>query len=233
ASLSSASQWNAGNWLISAANATGSGLSNYSIAYNTGTLSVGKRSLSGSVNNQNLTYGAATPSYGKNDVTWSGFYGSDSVANLTSATIDLGGYSQGSNAGSYTLSLVSANLGSLTGNYQLGTFTPGILTVGAVLVPNTVEWVTPNAAAAKPTESKTDTNTDSHAGTTDKMPDRQADPAKSFEQKIPMLLIDPALARRLGLQAQLFEQLTMPIRKTLPINKWFEKSSQIMLASAV
>ncbi|MFN9253743.1 MAG: YDG domain-containing protein [Holosporaceae bacterium] len=233
ASLSGAGQWNAGNWLISAANATGSGLSNYSIAYNTGTLSVGKRSLSGSVNNQNLTYGAATPSYGKNDVTWSGFYGSDSVANLTSATIDLGGYSQGSNAGSYTLSLVSANLGSLTGNYQLGTFTPGILTVGAVLVPNTVEWVTPNAAAAKPTESKTDTNTDSHAGTTDKMPDRQADPAKSFEQKIPMLLIDPALARRLGLQAQLFEQLTMPIRKTLPINKWFEKSSQIMLASAV
>jgi hypothetical protein len=238
ASLSGAGQWNAGSWLISAANATGTGLGNYSIAYNSGALTVGKRTLGGVVNNQTLTYGAATPSYGKNDVTWTGFYGSDSVASLTSATIDLGGYAQGSNAGSYTLTLGSADLGTLATNYQLGTVAPGILTVtggttdGDILprpsVPNTVQWVTQNtfmmptgsvdnADLMFTNQANDNQSTISSNGNSDDLTMMQSNDNKKSKisyDALLMLNIDPLLAQNLGIKREFLKRFTMPGRKT-------------------
>jgi hypothetical protein len=228
ASLSGAGQWNAGSWLISAANASGTGLGNYSIAYNNGTLTVGKRSLNGSVNNQTLTYGAATPSYGKNDVTWTGFYGSDSVASLTSATIDLGGYAQGSNAGIYTLTLGSADLGTLATNYQLGTVAPGILTVTDLYVPNTVQWVTQNtfmmptgsvdnAELMFTNQANDNQSTISSNGNSDEStmaPDNDNKKSKISYDALLMLNIDPLLAQNLGIKREFLKRFTLPGRKT-------------------
>jgi hypothetical protein len=236
ASLSGAGQWNAGSWLISAANASGTGLGNYSIAYNNGTLSVGKRSLGGVVNNQTLTYGAATPSYGKNDVTWNAgdFYGSDDVASLTSATIDLGGYAQGSNAGSYTL----AATGLSATNYQLGSVTPGILTVtggttdGDILprpsVPNTVQWVTQNtfmmptgsvdnAELMFTNQANDNQSTISSNGNSDESTMIQSNDNKKSKisyDALLMLNIDPLLAQNLGIKREFLKRFTMPGRKT-------------------
>jgi hypothetical protein len=236
ASLSGAGQWNAGSWLISAANATGTGLGNYSIAYNNGTLTVGKRSLGGVVNNQTLTYGAATPSYGKNDVTWNAgdFYGSDDVASLTSATIDLGGYSQGSNAGSYTL----AATGLSATNYQLGTVAPGILTVtggttdGDILprpsIPNTVQWVTQNtfmmptgsvdnAELMFTNQANDNQSTISSNGNSDESTMMQSNDNKKSKisyDALLMLNIDPLLAQNLGIKREFLKRFTMPGRKT-------------------
>jgi hypothetical protein len=228
ASLSGAGQWNAGSWLISAANASGSGLSNYSIAYNSGTLTVGKRSLGGVVNNQTLTYGAATPSYGKNDVTWTGFYGSDSVASLTSATIDNGGYAQGSNAGTYTLTLGSADLGTLATNYQLGTVAPGILTVTGLYVPDTVRWVSQNASALPSgvASSKGSLTTNPANDNQPSMPSHSDhdeltivpsnDNLKGIGSpgNLLMLTIDPLLAQNLGLKHEFLKGFATPARKT-------------------
>ena len=90
-----------------------------------GTLTVGKKLLNGTVGNKTLTYGDATPVYGKNDISWTGFYGTDDVNDLTSASISNGGYTQGANTGSYTLSAT----GLTAANYQLGTVTNGTLSV--------------------------------------------------------------------------------------------------------
>jgi hypothetical protein len=236
ASLSGAGQWNAGSWLISAANASGTGLSNYSIAYNNGTLTVGKRSLGGVVNNQTLTYGAATPSYGKNDVTWNAgdFYGSDDVASLTSATIDLGGYAQGSNAGSYIL----AATGLTATNYQLGTVAPGILTVtggttdGDILprpsIPNTVQWVTQNtfmmptgsvdnAELMFTNQANDNQSTISSNGNSDESTMMQSNDNKKSKisyDALLMLNIDPLLAQNLGIKREFLKRFTMPGRKT-------------------
>jgi hypothetical protein len=226
ASLSGAGQWNAGSWLISAANATGTGLGNYSIAYNNGTLTVGKRSLGGVVNNQTLTYGAAAPSYGKNDVTWNAgdFYGSDDVASLTSATIDLGGYTQGSNAGSYTL----AATGLSATNYQLGTVAPGILTVTDLYVPNTVQWVTQNtfmmptgsvdnAELMFTNQANDNQSTISSNGNSDESTMMQSNDNKKSKisyDALLMLNIDPLLAQNLGIKREFLKRFTMPGRKT-------------------
>jgi hypothetical protein len=171
-------------------------------------------------------------------VTWTGFYGSDSVASLTSATIDNGGYAQGSNAGTYTLTLGSADLGTLATNYQLGSVTPGILTVtggttdGDILprpsVPNTVQWVTQNTFMmptgsvdnAEPmftNQANDNQSTISSNGNSDDLtmaPDNDNKKSKISYDTILMLNIDPLLAQNLGLKHEFLKRFTMPGRKT-------------------
>jgi hypothetical protein len=208
----------------------------FTYANNASAITVGKRSLGGVVNNQTLTYGAATPSYGKNDVTWNAgdFYGSDDVASLTSATIDNGGYAQGSNAGSYTL----AATGLSATNYQLGSVTPGILTVtggttdGDILprpsVPNTVQWVTQNtfmmptgsvdnAELMFTNQANDNQSTISSNGNSDDLtmaPDNDNKKSKISYDALLMLNIDPILAQNLGIKREFLKRFTMPGRKT-------------------
>jgi hypothetical protein len=199
----------------------------FTYANNASAIAVGKRSLGGVVNNASLTYGAATPSYGKNDVTWSGFYGSDDVASLTSATIDIGGYTQGSNAGSYDLTFSSADLGTLATNYQLGSVTPGILTVTDLYVPDTVRWVSQNASALSSgvagstgslTTNPANDNQPSMPSHSDYdgltiVPSNDNLKGIGSPGNLLMLTIDPILAEKLGINREFLKSFTMSGRK--------------------
>ena len=98
---------------------------NYSFAFNNGTLTVNPAALTVSANNTNRIYGAANPAF---TASYTGFVNGDTVAVLSGAPSLTTTATSGSAVGTYT---IAAGLGSLTAtNYSFG-FTNGILTVNS------------------------------------------------------------------------------------------------------
>ncbi len=120
-SSGSAATATVGSYTISAANADGSGLSNYDITYVDGTLTVGKAGLTITANDASKTYGqTANLSYTAN-----GLVNGDSVS---SVDLSSSGSAATATVGSYTISAANAD-GSGLSNYDI-TYVDGTLTVG-------------------------------------------------------------------------------------------------------
>ncbi|MBU3578129.1 MBG domain-containing protein [Polynucleobacter sp. UK-Kesae-W10] len=101
---------NAGTYLGSFSGAQGTGLSNYTITYNPGTLSINKANLNVSGVNSTTTYNANSQSNLAANIT--GLQGTDSIS--------ITGYASGTNAGSYADNLVVAAVpGTSLSNYNL------------------------------------------------------------------------------------------------------------------
>ena len=113
-----ASGTNAGSYSDSLSGATGTGLSNYNIAYVNGGLTISRANLTVTGGNAALTYNgtARTNTFGT-----SGLFGSDSVTAVS-------GLASGTNAGSYTDSLSNAT-GTGLSNYNIS-YANGGLTIG-------------------------------------------------------------------------------------------------------
>jgi hypothetical protein len=153
---------NAGSYNITAsANDLTSALG-YGFTYATLTngLTVGKKTLTPTVQNQDITYGAVTPTLSAtdaSDVTWSGFItGDNATSSLTGTTFTYGGATTGSvnNAGSYTLGINA--IASV--NYSLGGVTTGTLLIGKKTLTPTVQDQGITYGTATPTLSATDTS---------------------------------------------------------------------------
>ncbi|MGV6477248.1 MBG domain-containing protein, partial [Azotobacter vinelandii] len=112
-----------GSYAITAANADGTGLSNYDIGYVDGTLTIGKAGLTITANDAGKTYDGLAFS-GGNGISYSGFVEGED-ASVLSGTLVYGGSAQGAvDAGGYELSA-----GGLTsGNYAI-VYLPGGLTI--------------------------------------------------------------------------------------------------------
>jgi len=115
----------AGSYTISAADAAGSGLSNYSIVYNTGALTVTKAVLTVTANDASMAYGAAVPGL---TAGYGGFLNGDSVAVITGNPTLTTSATSSSPIGSYAISCDAAPLSAT--NYTF-TCANGTLTVGA------------------------------------------------------------------------------------------------------
>ncbi|MCF8446918.1 MAG: hypothetical protein K9H61_07970, partial [Bacteroidia bacterium] len=104
--------------------------SNYSITYNTGTLTVGKANLEITADGEAKTYGATiTGGAGKTAFTSNGLLNGNTLSSVTLTYSD--GDEATDNVGAYTITPsleVGAN-GYLASNYNI-TYTPGALTVG-------------------------------------------------------------------------------------------------------
>ena len=110
-----------GGYSIVPSGATGSGLSNYSISYVNGNLTVNPAPLTITANDASKTYGA-TASFASTAFTNSTLFNGDTVTAVTSAstgapaTATVGGYSivpsgaTGSGLGNYSISYVNGNL---------------------------------------------------------------------------------------------------------------------------
>ena len=119
-----ASGTNAGQYTDNLSNATGSGLSNYTIAYVGGSLNIGKASLTVTADSQSKVYGA--DGLNTSLFTTTGLVSGDSVSavNLASA-----GAAAGANVGSYAI-IASNATGTGLGNYNITyVAAPGGLTV--------------------------------------------------------------------------------------------------------
>ena len=115
-----------GGYAINASGASGAGLTNYTIGYSNGTLTVGAANLLIAVGSTNKIYGTtlAPVSY-----TLTGLLNSDSVTNITLSS--LGSVSNAA-VGSYAINASGASGLGLT-NYAIG-YSNGTLTVGAANV---------------------------------------------------------------------------------------------------
>lgn len=107
---------------------------NYSFKYVDSTLVVGKRALTVTVADDEITYGAAIPEYTVNNLTFEGFYGDDDYTVLSPAPVVAAeNYYVGANAGTYVIKCdagasanydVTVNNGTLTVNKAVLTVTP-------------------------------------------------------------------------------------------------------------
>ena len=107
--------------------AVGVGLSNYSITYNTGAVTVGTKALTITADNQTTTYGTPyTTGSGSTAFTSSGLINSDSITSVTLATNQTENTAAG--ASSITVTPSSA-VGVGLSNYSI-TYNTGAVTVG-------------------------------------------------------------------------------------------------------
>jgi hypothetical protein len=122
-------------YVITASNAVGSGLGNYSISYADGTLKVTPAALTITASNESKTYGDAFTPDGGTQFTAAGLGNGDSVS---SVTLSSAGYAATAPvAGSPYVITASNAVGSGLGNYSISyvngtlTITPATLTVAA------------------------------------------------------------------------------------------------------
>ncbi|MCW2479858.1 hypothetical protein J5224_12130 [Candidatus Symbiopectobacterium sp. NZEC135] len=128
-SAGNAATANVGSYGITASNATGTGLDNYTISYNNGTLTVTPAALSISAENASKIYGNSA-NLGYSTV---GLVNGDAVSGLT---LTSAGNAATANVGSYGItasSATGAGLGNYTISYNNGTLTvtPAALTISA------------------------------------------------------------------------------------------------------
>jgi len=121
-----------GPYAITASNAQGNGLGNYSITYVGGALTVNKASLTVYAGTTNKVYGTTYSS--TSDYTVSGLKNSD---NVTAVTLDSAGAAAAANVGNYALNASDAQgagLANYTISYQAGSLnvSPAILTVNGI-----------------------------------------------------------------------------------------------------
>ncbi|HET9642567.1 MAG TPA: MBG domain-containing protein, partial [Burkholderiaceae bacterium] len=103
----------------------GASASNYSLATWTPHANISQRTLNVTADNQSKTYGDADPSL-TFSVGGMGLAGSDTVAGIFVGALST---ATGANAGAGTHAISLGSLGIGNGNYQLGTYTAGTLTV--------------------------------------------------------------------------------------------------------
>ena len=123
---------NVGNYAIDGSNASGAGLSNYTISYVDGTLNVTPAALTVTASDQGKIYGD-TFSFAGTEFTTSGLVNSDAVTSVSLTSL---GAPAGANVGNYDIDAASASgtgLGNYTISYVDGTLsvTPTSLTVTA------------------------------------------------------------------------------------------------------
>jgi hypothetical protein len=118
----------AGIYTITASGATAD--SNYTIAYDTGTLNVTPAVLTITANNATKAYGAALPTL---SVSYSGFVNRDTKASLTTQATASTNATSASPVGTYTTTASGAVDPNYTFNYVIGTLnvTPAALTITA------------------------------------------------------------------------------------------------------
>lgn len=133
---------NAGSYDITASNAVGSGLSNYEISYETGTLEVTKAALTITPDDAAKTYGADLTLDG---YSVSGLLNQDSVIAVELASA---GTAATANVGTYDITASNA-LGLGLSNYEIsyrtGTLTVSLPLAGAPLAGNLIPFDTPDA----------------------------------------------------------------------------------------
>jgi hypothetical protein len=112
-----------GSYAITASGAAGSGLTNYSITYNTGTLTVTKAILTVTANNASMTYGGTVPGF---TPSYSGFQNGDTSAVLIGSPSLTTSATSSSAVGSYTIASAAGTLSAT--NYSFS-FVNGTLTV--------------------------------------------------------------------------------------------------------
>jgi hypothetical protein len=114
----------AGPYSIVPSAATGTGLGNYTIAYNNGTLTVNKATLVVTAENKSKQYGDANPPF---TATYSGYKNGDTLAGAVSGTPSLTTTASSSSVvGTYA---ITAALGTLTSSNYTFTFANGTLTI--------------------------------------------------------------------------------------------------------
>nr|WP_321462465.1 MBG domain-containing protein [uncultured Cohaesibacter sp.] len=113
---------NVGSYAIAASSASGTGLSNYTITYNAGTLSVDPAPLIISASNASKIYGAVANLSG---YSVSGLFNDDEVTSVSLSSL---GTDASANVGSYAIAASSAS-GTGLSNYTI-TYVSGLLTVG-------------------------------------------------------------------------------------------------------
>ncbi|MBS0249250.1 MAG: hypothetical protein JSR61_21760, partial [Proteobacteria bacterium] len=125
-SAGTAATANVGNYWITAANATGSGLSNYLIYYNQGSLSVTPAALTITAGNQSKVYGG-TANLGSTafSITSGALFNNDAITDVTLTSP--GGAPATANVAGYSLFASSAS-GTGVSNYNI-TYLPGTLSV--------------------------------------------------------------------------------------------------------
>ncbi|MBB2199943.1 MBG-2 domain-containing protein, partial [Gluconacetobacter sp. 1c LMG 22058] len=111
-----------GTYGITAAGATGSGLSNYAVTYQPGTLTIDPAALTVTALDQTSTYGT-TPNLGTTAFSTTGLVNGDTVSSVSLTTAATGA----SSVGSYGIG-ASAAQGSDLANYAV-TYQPGTLTI--------------------------------------------------------------------------------------------------------
>ena len=112
-----------GGYAINASGALGAGLTNYTIGYNSGTLTVGAASLTITAGSTNKVYGVTLNPEGYSVV---GLLNGDSVTNVT---LTSSGSVGSAPVGSYAIDASGASGAGVT-NYTIG-YNSGVLTVGA------------------------------------------------------------------------------------------------------
>jgi len=113
-------------YAVTASNASGTGLSNYTLTYTDGTLTVDPAALSIAVGTLGKTYGDAY-TFGDTDYTVTGLKNHDSVTGVTLASA---GAAASANASSTPYTVTASNAaGSGLGNYTV-TYTDGTMNVG-------------------------------------------------------------------------------------------------------
>jgi autotransporter-associated beta strand protein len=114
---------------VTPSSAVGVGLSNYSITYNTGAVTVGTKALTITASNQSTAYGSPiteTSGYSSSYFTSSGLINSDSITSVTLATNQTGTTAVGASGITVT---PSAAVGTGLSNYSI-TYNTGVVTVG-------------------------------------------------------------------------------------------------------
>ncbi len=125
-----------GSYTITPSAATGSGLGNYTITYDTGTLTVGAATLTITAKPDSKTYGQTVVfGSGSTAFTSSGLQNSETIGSVTLAVNNNGGAANAPVSGNpYTISPSAATGGTFTaGNYTI-TYDPGTLIVGVLPV---------------------------------------------------------------------------------------------------
>ncbi|MDE7548081.1 MBG domain-containing protein, partial [Acetobacter fabarum] len=121
-----------GDYAITASNATGSGLGNYTISYSAGAYTITPAALSITANHQTGTYGQS-PTLGTSAFTATGLLNSDTISGISLAT----NATSTSSVGDYAITASNATgsgLGNYTISYSAGayTITPVALTITAL-----------------------------------------------------------------------------------------------------
>jgi autotransporter-associated beta strand protein len=141
---------------ILASAAQGTGLSNYSITYVAGTLTIDRKALTVTANNDSKTYGdVKTYGSGLTTFTSSGLVNSETIGSVTITDTNSGGVNTAAAGGSYALTPSLATGGTFsTANYNI-TYTAGALTVNKATLTVTADDKTRVYGDANPALSHT------------------------------------------------------------------------------
>ncbi len=118
-----------GNYTITASNAVGTGLGNYTISYANGNFHVDPAFLTLTANNQNKTYGSSFAFLGNEFTVGGTLYNGDTV---TGAALASTGTTAAAPTGDYTISVSNAT-GTGLGNYSIS-YAPGNLHISPALL---------------------------------------------------------------------------------------------------